>query len=423
MKKSHSLLICFALFLLSLILCCKPVKAAEPTVINLSDLEEGCTLYLYEDSVLNLDTDKSLLSIYVGDNELTISGNGTVECNSVGIGDSGKLIMDSGSLVSKGKIYGHGSLIVNNGSITAGLITVSHITINDGNISVYGVWSYSNYDSDFSIYGGHLESKEEIWSEKIYIDDKMFVAEPWNKEPEPHDNQGMAIGYNHKESYGVKLLPRSEVVFADEIILDKTSCLLEPGEKINLSASVLPENASNKRVTWSSSDTSVAFVAKDTGYIEAYSPGKAIITATAQNGGISQTCEITVVDARVSPDGLVIEASSLLWDENEKQPYIKVKYDGVELKEGSDYVVNKDINWDTGLSVTKITGLASADELVIEASSVLWKYDENQPYIKVTYNGVELKEGSDYVVNKDINWDTGLSITSITGLDDYYLQN
>ena len=89
MKKSYSLLGCFAMFLLALVLCYKPVKAAEPTVINLSDLDENQVLELTEDSVLNLDTDKSLLSIYAGDNELTFSGNGTVECNSLGTGDSG----------------------------------------------------------------------------------------------------------------------------------------------------------------------------------------------------------------------------------------------------------------------------------------------------------------------------------------------
>ena len=107
----------------------------------------------------------------------------------------------------------------------------------------------------------------------------------------------------------------------------------------------------------SSSDPTVAFVDKENGCVVAYRPGKAIITATAQGGELTQTCEITVSDPNNSSDGLVIEASTLIWDKNRNQPYIKVKYNGVELKEGSDYVINKEINEDTGLSVTKITGL------------------------------------------------------------------
>ncbi len=358
MKKSYSLLSCFALFLLSLVLFCKPVKAAEPTVINLSDLEERCYFTPEEDCVLNLDTDKELFLIYVGNNELTFTGNGTVKCNMVGTGASGKLIMDSGSIVSSGDIYGDGSLVVNNGSITAVGVTNKHITINDGYIFAERVGRSQDSDSSFCIYGGHMEVKNDIICTKIYIDDKMFVTEPWNKAPEPYYGGDMVLGRDeHGQQCGVKLMPKSEVVSLEEMSLNETSCSLEPGEKIQLSASILPENASNKKVTWSSSDSTIAFVGKDTGLVETYRPGKVTITATAQNGEITKTCEITVVDTRVSPDGLVIEASSLVWDANAEQPYIKVKYNGVELKEGSDYVINKETNWDTGLSTTTSTGL------------------------------------------------------------------
>lgn len=365
MKKSYSLLICFALFLLALVLCCKPVKAAEPTVINLSDLEERCYFTPEEDCVLNLDTDKALFLIYVGNNELTFTGNGKVTCNMVGTSESGKLIMDSGSLVSLNDIYGHGSLIVNNGSIETNSLKIAHITVNDGYVSAGCISSYSNFDTDFSIYGGHMEVKNDIICTKIYIDDKMFVTEPWNKAPEPYYGGDMVLGRDeHGQQCGVKLMPKSEVVSLEEMSLNETSCSLEPGEKIQLSVSILPENASNKKVTWSSSDSTIAFVGKDTGLVETYRPGKVTITATAQNGEITKTCEITVVDTRVSPDGLVIEASSLVWDANAEQPYIKVKYNGVELKEGSDYVINKETNWDTGLSTTTITGL---DEYIRKA--------------------------------------------------------
>lgn len=378
MKKSYSLLICFALFLLALVLCCKPVKAAEPTVINLSDLEsnreEGYYLELDEDSVLNLDTDKKIHLIYLlpghGDHELTITGTGTLTCDMIGTGDcSGKVIVDSGTIVCTGPIYGDGSLIVNNGSITADELWMNHVTINGGNISTKRIDCHSSEssidDSSFSIYGGHLEVKENIQSKDIYIDDKMFVVEPWDKAPEPlpfSENRMIILTDDWNDNNGVKMMPKSEVGALDEftlngILLNETSCTLTPGEKKQLSVSFSPEKATKRRVTWSSSDSTIAFVDKDTGLVEALRPGKAVITASAKNGEITQTCEITVEDTRIWPDGLVIEASSLVWDVNAEQPYIKVKYNGVELKEGSDYVINKETNWDTGLSTTTITGL------------------------------------------------------------------
>lgn len=361
MKKSYSLLSCFVLFLLALVLCCKPVKAAEPTVINLSDLEERCYFTPEEDCVLNLDTDKALFLIYVGNNELTFTGNGKVTCNMVGTSESGKLIMDSGSLVSLDDIYGHGSLIVNNGSIETNLLKIAHITVNDGYVSAGCISSYSNFDTDFSIYGGHLESKKAIRYKKIYIDDRMFVADPCNKEPELYDDQCMVIG---SDEYGVSMMPKSEVIFLDGITINETSCSLKTGEKKQLSVSFSPENASYKKVMWSSSDPSIATVSQNNGVVEALRPGKAIITATAGGGDFTQTCEITVDDTSTFQDGLVIEASNLVWNANTDQPYIKVKYNGVELKEGSDYVINKETNWDTGLSTTTITGL---DEYIRKA--------------------------------------------------------
>ena len=56
-------------------------------------------------------------------------------------------------------------------------------------------------------------------------------------------------------------------------------------------------------------------------------------------------------------EGLVIETSYFLGENNKKQPYIKVKYNGAVLKEGFDYEISNELNEDTGLSMTTITGL------------------------------------------------------------------
>ena len=87
------------------------------------------------------------------------------------------------------------------------------------------------------------------------------------------------------------------VVNVDSVALDKTTVTLNAGEKITLTATVKPDNASNKNVTWSSSDVSVATV-KD-GVISALKKGQTTITVTTVDGDKTATCSVTVTDAAV----------------------------------------------------------------------------------------------------------------------------
>ena len=74
------------------------------------------------------------------------------------------------------------------------------------------------------------------------------------------------------------------------ISLDITSASLKVNENITLTATVTPANATDKTVTWSSSDNSVATVSN--GVVIAHKLGSATITAKA--GEKTATCEITV---------------------------------------------------------------------------------------------------------------------------------
>jgi uncharacterized protein YjdB len=60
-----------------------------------------------------------------------------------------------------------------------------------------------------------------------------------------------------------------------------------------LQAKIIPENATNKRVTWSSSDVSVVTV-DDDGVVRVVSTGTAVITVTTDDGGFTATCSVTV---------------------------------------------------------------------------------------------------------------------------------
>ena len=80
------------------------------------------------------------------------------------------------------------------------------------------------------------------------------------------------------------------VVDVTGISLNKTDLTLNPGGTFQLEATVSPSDATDKTVTWTSSDPSVVSV--ENGLVKAVSPGYATVTATA--GGKSARCEVTV---------------------------------------------------------------------------------------------------------------------------------
>ncbi|MDR2041112.1 MAG: Ig-like domain-containing protein, partial [Tannerella sp.] len=77
------------------------------------------------------------------------------------------------------------------------------------------------------------------------------------------------------------------------VTLDITEATLEVGVTQQLTATVFPENATDKTVSWSSSHPDVATVS-ETGLVTAVSEGTATITATS--GEQSDICEVTVTD-------------------------------------------------------------------------------------------------------------------------------
>ena len=84
------------------------------------------------------------------------------------------------------------------------------------------------------------------------------------------------------------------------IRLNRTSVSLSAGDIIELTATVSPDNATNKTVTWISSNTSIATVTDSK--VTAVNIGSATITAKSNNG-LSATCHISVVSKDVSAGG------------------------------------------------------------------------------------------------------------------------
>ena len=83
-------------------------------------------------------------------------------------------------------------------------------------------------------------------------------------------------------------------VTVENITLNQSTATLTEGETLVLTATVTPDDAADKSISWSSSDEDVATV-NNAGKVTAVAPGTATITAMANDGsGVSASCEVTV---------------------------------------------------------------------------------------------------------------------------------
>lgn len=101
-----------------------------------------------------------------------------------------------------------------------------------------------------------------------------------------------------------------EVVSVAEVKLNKTTLHLMEGETSQLTATVLPDNAENKKVTWSVDNTNVASVTD--GLVMGLLEGTATVTVTTEDGGKTASCVVTV-EAEIIPPSDV----NILQDEYE----------------------------------------------------------------------------------------------------------
>ena len=146
-----------------------------------------------------------------------------------------------------------------------------------------------------------------------------FVVETTEEDKTPRIN-GTPIDGGNYQSKGIKKIDvygyeNPTTVNVTGITLSQTAAAVTiGGETLTLTATVAPDDATDKTVTWTSSDPTVATVAN--GVVTAVAAGTATITATATNGtddttdDKTATCTITVTD----PDQEAADAVLALFD-------------------------------------------------------------------------------------------------------------
>lgn len=109
-----------------------------------------------------------------------------------------------------------------------------------------------------------------------------------------------------------KITVTNPVVKVTKVTLNKTTASVVKGKTLTLKATVTPTNATNKNVTWKSSNSKVAKVDEKSGVVTAVAAGTATITCTAADGsGKSAACKITVKNPPVKVTKLKINKTSV----------------------------------------------------------------------------------------------------------------
>lgn len=101
-----------------------------------------------------------------------------------------------------------------------------------------------------------------------------------------------------KEYNGYCYIAKTRVTIpVSAVKLNVSRLILQPGKKAQLTATVVPNLADNKAVTWSSSDKKIATVSRK-GTVTAKKAGNAVITVTSVDGKKTAQCEITVSEKK-----------------------------------------------------------------------------------------------------------------------------
>lgn len=145
-------------------------------------------------------------------------------------------------------------------------------------------------------------------SEKEAVDVTTYNSEfisggSYNTSPDTNYIKSDCIVVQSDNMYNI--IPAGSVV---GIVLNTTSTSLEVGNKEQLTAKIIPDDADNKKFSWSSEDSNIASISEH-GVVEAKEVGETTVSAITEDGNKTATCKITVTDKTTSENVIKVQPS------------------------------------------------------------------------------------------------------------------
>ena len=240
-------------------------------------------------------------------NSGTVYGNVTLEDDLEIASGETLTIPDDSSLNSNGKLTNNGKIIVDNGGKLEGTINgnqppkITTERLNDGTVNTkYNQTLVASGDATITWSSSDLPNWLTLNSDGT-ISGTPTAAGTSTFTVKANNNYG-----SDSKSLSITIGAQTNVPVTGVSLNTSTLNLIEGGTG-TLIATVEPNNATNRNVTWESSNTSVATVDAN-GLVTAVSAGTATITATAD--GKSATCTVTVTAATVPVTGVTMNKTS-----------------------------------------------------------------------------------------------------------------
>lgn len=453
----------------------KPAKGEAVAQVNGSNYatleaaitaaKENATVKLLKDIEFSVDgeTDKNTSLIKIN-KALTLDGNGktiTVKGNVtegkghvIGIFDGAKVTVTD-LTIDGGKAARHGIQTYINGSkatlqnvtvkncLGYGVVANGSTIIADELYTSGNAWGGVNVskgsgvkeEPKFVFNGGKLKAEVE-GTAPIQIDN-VDTAEPINE-------KWVQFGENeegnwHYEKIGETKIHWLEGAPIESITLNTESIKLEVGDKAQLIATVSPENAYNKDVTWSVPEGTKAIeVDADTGVVTALEKTEAVVVTATAKDGKKDTCKITVEGNADETTTLTVQPSVTNGTINAND--IITAINNAEKEEATEILVDVPDNANNVISkdVFAAAKEGKAGKLIIKTEKATFTFDAAQIENAADVN-VEITDAKDVDVNEwlpgatteaielthDGNFPAPATITytltAITGVDTVYL--
>ena len=165
------------------------------------------------------------------------------------------------------------------------------------------------YTFKTSVLPENATNKELIWSSSdesvVSVDNDTITA---LKEGKATISVKSKDGYK-SSSAEITVVKKPSIIHVSSVSLNETSLNLLTGDKATLTATVLPSNATDKTISWSSTNENVAFVKN--GKVTAVSAGQATIIVTTKDGGLTASCIVNVTQKIVPVNGVSLSYSEL----------------------------------------------------------------------------------------------------------------
>ena len=292
--------------------------------------------------------DDSVGIVFDGDDG-TVYGSVTLQEDlTIGEGES-LTIPDGASLDTNGKLTVDGGTLTQNGTVTGDIIyKVTGVSLNTDSLTLV---EGGTATLAATITPSNATNQNVTWSS----DNESVATVDQNGRVTAVAQGGATItaAVDGKSAECYVTVNAAAPVPVTSVSLDKTSLGLTEGDTETLTATVEPSDATNKNVTWSTSDASIATVTD--GVVTAVAPGTATITVTTEDGNKAATCAVTVTAATVPVTGVTLNKTSTslyVGDTETLTPTIT-----------PDNATNKNVTWssdDTSVATVDASGLVTA---------------------------------------------------------------